>query len=60
MKELLANLWHGKAGTTAAGLSVFLGVYIAADLDWPKWVMVTLAAFAALFGSIAGPSKPKP
>jgi len=60
MKELLKNIWNGKAGTVAAGLSLMLGVYVSADLDWPKEVVVSLSAFAAFFGFIAGPTKAKP
>ena len=57
MKELLANIWNGKSGTIAAAICAAIGVATAADLDWPKGVVVGLAALGAFLGSIAGPTK---
>lgn len=60
MKALLANIWNGKAGTIAAGLTALIGVIVGADLDWPKEVVVGLAGLSAFLGAISGPTKPKP
>lgn len=59
MKQLLKNIWNGKAGTIAAGLVAAIGVATAADLDWPKGVIVSLASVAAFLSAISGPTKPK-
>lgn len=60
MKQLLLNIWHGKAGTIAAALVAAIGVATAADLDWPKEVIVALASLGAFLAAIAGPTKPQP
>lgn len=58
MKELLANIWNGKAATLAGAICAAIGVAVGADLDWPEWVIVGLSSVGAFLGAIAGPTKP--
>jgi hypothetical protein len=56
MKNLLKNIWEAPSSTISVALTASIGVIIAADIQAPPWVFVSLAASSAFLGIFGGPN----
>jgi hypothetical protein len=57
MKNLLANIWNAPASTSAGALMASLTYILAADVDMPKWALVSIGATAAALAVFSGSAK---
>lgn len=58
MKQLLKNIWTGRASSVAVVLGAGLTYALANGKDLPEGVMLGIGIVAAILGAIAGPIKP--
>jgi hypothetical protein len=60
MKNLLTNIWNAPASTSAGALMAALTYVLAADVDMPKWAIVSIGASAAALAVFSGSGKKEP
>lgn len=57
MKNLFKNIWEAPAATISAALVATLTYAIAADIEWNKWILISLGGTSAFLSTFSGPNK---
>jgi hypothetical protein len=57
MKNLLKNIWNAPASTSAGALMAALTYVLAADVEMPKWALVSIGATSAALAVFSGSSR---
>lgn len=57
MKNLLSHIWRAPFKTASGALIATGAFLLAADVELPKWLLITVGALSAFLGAFSGPSK---
>lgn len=57
MKNLLSNIWNAPASTSAGALMAALTYILAADVEMPKWALISIGASSAALAVFSGAAK---